>query len=1421
MTTSSKYVIGLLLLSNVGFLAAQTSADKKDFKPQFEVFQLPGSTMGTAAENNVQCIVQDSLGFLWFGTTNGLIRYDGQSYVTYRHNPVDTNSLASSYVETIFIDSKGLFWLGHYTITGERGGMTLFDPITETCTRFYHDENNPNGLVDPRPTVITEDREGYIWIGTFAGLDRYDRKTNTFKHFRHDPNDPASLSYDLVRAIYVDKQGTLWVGTGFPWDDSDPEGKRGGLNRYNPASGKFTRYSHEPGNPNSLADNRVRALFEDSKGNFWVGTMGNGLHQLNRSTGQFTRLGFDPAHPDRLSRPYLRNVSFESQFHSQVTFVHEDRAGRIWIGAFNGGLNIYDPATGKMTHFEYANAPDKFPTNFMWNIFESRDGVHWIACGIGGGVVLKVRSGEELFPFYNNNDLQEEREYIKAITEDRHGNTWLGSGWSGTPLTRFNRKTGNVQHFRYDPGPGGFAVRDVLCLLTDREGFVWAGTDNGLFKIHPEQGVIQHFKHVPGDNNTLSEAWVFALIQDRDGFLWAGTWGGGLHRIDPKTGKIVHYRHKPDNSKTIGGDYVVSLLEGQDGSIWLAGGQPVDEEKVNRFLDRLNPKTGAIRHYNPRGEIGPPGFVMVELGDAIWYSAFPKGFQKLNKNTGVVTEYDANDGSRHGENHVISLAKGKDGRLWMTTWDAILCFDPNKETFFNYTRAHGLQPLVFGERAYYISSSGEHIIGGQGGLHTFYPEQLLAQQNSRPPDVRITGFLLRNELARPAKNGLLQRPVWETEAIQLEHHQNTFAFNVACFDFDNPKGNLLEFQLEPYDPNWRSDLREGQASYFNVPPGEYTFRIRGANSKGVWGTEVIELRVVVRPPWWATWWAYSAYVLLFLAMIYGIYRILLRRRLTQAETLRLQELDAVKTKLYTNITHEFRTPLTVISGMADQVRENPAEWFAEGLDMIKRNSSRLLGLVNQMLDLAKLESGKMDLQLRQGDVVNYLKYLVESFHSFADSKGVKMHFLSDLDALTMDYDPEKLQQVLTNLLSNAVKFTPVGGHVYVDVRLRNDDARLKQPGNSNDAPAPGIEIRVRDTGIGISEDKLLHVFDRFYQADDSYTRHGEGTGIGLALTKELVKLMDGTITVRSQANKGAEFTVLLPVRTELTAIAEPMIPKHIQKAEKQPAVQGVGKVVKKQNGHPVLLLAEDNPDVVAYLASCLAGQYQLLVARDGQEAIDIATTEVPDLLITDVMMPYKDGFEVCRTLREDAHTSHIPIIMLTAKADVESKLEGLEHGADAYLAKPFNKEELLLRIRKLLERRQELQQYYLGLAGISAGSQPARDIPAMPETENQFVLDVRTIIEAHLDDGSFDVDQLCRKMAMSHSQLHRKLSALTGFPATKFIRYIRLNKAKELLQNPALSITAVAYDTGFNDPSYFGRVFKQEFGMTPQEWREP
>ncbi len=554
--------------------------------------------------------------------------------------------------------------------------------------------------------------------------------------------------------------------------------------------------------------------------------------------------------------------------------------------------------------------------------------------------------------------------------------------------------------------------------------------------------------------------------------------------------------------------------------------------------------------------------------------------------------------------------------------------------------------------------------------------------------------------------------------------------------------------------------------------------------------------------------------LLFSLLLFQMYRNGQQKRKANEQ---LVELDNLKTRLYTNITHEFRTPLTVISGMAAQVKENPKAWLDEGLLMIERNANRLLSLVNQLLDLSKLESGKIALHQEQGNIIPYLKYLVESIHSFAESKKIQLHFYADEDEVIMDYDSEKIQQVIINLLSNALKFTPNEGHVYVDIK----HVQLLEKGSSF-RKMPFLQITIRDNGLGITEEQLPFIFDRFYQVDDSSTRQKEGSGIGLALVKELVGLMEGEITVKSKVGKETVFKLLLPVRNEAQ---KSTLPSSELTAFKITNSESVIPIAHNKNGEhlyqakPRILLIEDNKDVVTYIAACLEGTYDIIVGRDGQEGIDIAFENIPDLIVTDVMMPYKDGYTVCKTLKADERTSHIPVIMLTAKADIDSKLIGLETGADAYLAKPFHKKELIVRIKNLLDLRSKLQGHFLSFAA-SNSENDTQESTKIPSPESQFMNKLKAVVELHLDDVEFNVEKFCKKIGMSHSQLHRKTTALTGLSPNKFIRYIRMNKAKVLLKSPEKNISAVAFETGFNDPSYFGRVFKKEFGMTPLEWSE-
>ncbi|MCB9280643.1 MAG: response regulator [Lewinellaceae bacterium] len=595
-----------------------------------------------------------------------------------------------------------------------------------------------------------------------------------------------------------------------------------------------------------------------------------------------------------------------------------------------------------------------------------------------------------------------------------------------------------------------------------------------------------------------------------------------------------------------------------------------------------------------------------------------------------------------------------------------------------------------------------------------------------------------------------------------------------------------------------------QVSFTNLPYGNYVLRVRGSNGDGFWNEIPTELKITITPPWYWSWPTKILYGLILGAVLYGIYRFQLKRRLAEAENLRLRELDDVKTRLYTNITHEFRTPLTVILGMVKNIRTDTQRWLEEGLHMIHRNGQNLLRLVNQMLDLSKLESGAMPVHLIQGDIIAYLKYLTESFHSFAESREVSLHFISDHEELVMDYDPDKTLNIVSNLLSNALKFTPAGGSVYLQIgKQENSD----------------LPIQVRDTGAGIPEEKLPYIFDRFYQADDSATRQGEGTGIGLALTRELVKLLDGRIEVKSRVGQGSVFMVWLPVRHEAPLSGE--MPEVEVNLSDTPA--GVGQKMDlvhtgQDEDRPLALIVEDNEDVVRYLSGCLEGHYRLAVARDGQEGFEKAEELVPDIVVSDVMMPRKDGFELCDTLKHNRLTSHIPVVLLTAKADAASRISGLRRGADAYLAKPFDEEELLVILEKQLELRKTLQARYSSIEFAAKKDWK----PAEPATllEDEFILRIRSIIERRLEDYDLDVPQLCQEMATSRTQLHNKLKALTGKSATEYIRWIRLVKARELLLTTDLNISEIAYQCGFQLPHYFTRVFKEMEGCSPRDFRE-
>lgn len=1344
----------------------------------FESFQLPGGKL----ENIVQCIAQDSTGFLWFGTQKGLVKYDGRQFVQYFSNPLDSNSLGSDYIESIYVDADGILWVGAF-----KNGFTKFNPTTNQFKRYYVPGKDGEILPLMGINAILKYQD-YIWLGTHNGLHRFDPKTESFNQYFFQPEKHDIYNANVIRELYIDKADVFWVGMGFTWS---PNPTNGGLYKYQPEEDNFIEFRNQPTNKNSISDNRVKAVFEDSKNNFWIGTMGDGLNLMDRQNNHFTSFPYDHKQPQQLSRPVVLKPIHRDKFFNQVQVIREDQDNQLWIGGFNGGLNIYNPERKQQIHFE--KDINGLETNVIWDIFESEDKAIFIATGGDGeGKNYKVKINRDLFSFYTI----EPNTIIRDIIEDENQHIWLG-GSNGLNLRKFIPSDNSCI-----PLPQ-ILEQPISSLAFTKSRKILTGHPFGITgKFKSKETRITDLSINPFQLQAITTATIECIKEDKKGNIWIGTWGNGLYRFNPQTNKVDSFKHKEGKTSSIGGDHISAIFEDSKGNIWVAGGKESIVLSFPFFMDRLDPIVDTFKHYyQPDEEYGnAPTIAEDKLGN-LWYPTFLGGIHQLNTTTGEIKKYNQGN-SLIPTDDIRALVIDANDNLWMSTEKTIVRLTPNRESFIQYTHEDGVKIHSFESGSGYISKDSTIYFGGVGGFHYFKPEQILSKENTSIPKIIISDFSVKNLKPQSAEEPILETAIWHTKSIDLSHQQNTFSIGFTCIDYHAPEEVYLEYKLENQDPDWLKADDRKTANYYNLRPGEYLFKVRGVNSKGIWNKTGKQLSIIIHPPWWQTTWAYLLFFVVITSLVYALYQYQLKQQLAIQETKRLAELDETKSRLYTNITHEFRTPLTVMLGMTNRLnnyyKQRNSFRFQEAISMINRNGEQLLNLVNQLLDLSKIESNAMQIDMEQGDIVSYIKYLFESFHSFAESKNIRMHFSRDMTTFLMDFDKRKIQHIISNVLSNAIKFTPSDGMVNLHIsHLKNEK----------------LVIKVQDSGIGISKEKMPFIFDRFYQTDNTHTRKGEGTGIGLALVKELVHLLNGTVEAKSILKEGTTFTISLPVTNNAT------IAEHSAHQVKVPTTWATNleedlttSSIAETPAPYQLLIVEDNTDVIAYLKACLQNHYQLVIAQNGQEGIDKAIELIPDIIISDVMMPEKDGFELCDTLKQDSRTSHIPIILLTAKATTEDRLTGLKRGADAYLSKPFEPEELAVRLQKLIEIRKKLQLRY------ATGISPAEKIVEL-ETEDAFVLQVQAAILEDLDSENFKVDDLAKKVFLSRSQLHRKIKALTGQSTSEFRKAIRLKTAKKLIETTTQSISIISMEVGYKNVSNFSNDFKKLFNAPPSSFR--
>ncbi|RPI73551.1 MAG: hybrid sensor histidine kinase/response regulator, partial [Ignavibacteriales bacterium] len=1280
-------------------------------------------------------------------------------------------------------DDEGIFWIG------TREGLVRYDPVNELFKTITHNPDDNSSLSHNFVTVIKKDNSGDLWIGTRRGINLLNKKENNFKRFLSDSEVSHSISHNQVIDIEEDWNNNLWIAT------------PGGLNFFNRKTQQFTRYLHNPEDKSSLSNNFVLTIALDEK-HIWVGTrFGLNKGTIRPSGITFEKFFLDPSQTYSISsnqissivnldENYLllgttsgfnrfnkKSVSFEvfrndefddnSLSADYLTRQYLDRSGVLWIGTLTHGLNLLNLSGEKFINYTKntgkTNSLSKSSVNC---ILEENDGTIWLGTEDNINIILN--------PGKNNETIKtlKDEKWIKgfniySIIKDSFNDIWIGTFGGGVIKIQTDGKTKN---YLYEEKPGDISNNFIHTIYEDSKNNIWIGTGlGGVNKYDRKNDSFNVYKNKADDSNSVATNEVIAIIEDREGYIWFGTTTKGLSRFNPIENKFKHYSHNTDDLKSLSSNSIVCLYEDQKGRLWIG--------------------------------------------------TFSGGLNLFDKNNETYTYYTQADGLPG--NNISAITEDAEGNLWISTDKGLSKFNPEKKTFKNYHVNDGLQGNDFNQNSVFKSKiSNRLFFGGSEGLNIFEPEKI--KDDSTIPGIVITDFKVFNKSVQPGENSLLKQNILFTDEITISHSDNIFSFEFAALHFSNPEKNQYAYMLEGFDKEWIYSGNRNFATYTNLDPGDYIFHVKGSNADGVWNEEGTSIKLIVNPPVYKTWWAYLIYaaliVFVFLAIRkYDIHREKLKNelKLKDFEAKKYQEVDQLKSRFFANISHEFRTPLTIIIGLIDKLKMKAVgNMNVKDYDVMKRNASRLLHLINQLLELSKIEAGSAEIKVSKNDIIKFLRRIIASFSSFAHQKKLGLYFNGlpsnserNSEEVFLYFDKEKIETVFYNLLSNAIKFTPEGERIDIDV-IKNENE---------------VEIKFTNTGVEIPSEKLPKIFNRFFQVDDSKTKSFEGSGIGLALVKELIELHKGTITAESR-NLKTNFIIKLLVGKSVfkeEQVADEPIPEKNDFKRVLPLIAGsenLSAVSKSaDNIHSdstIILLVEDNPDLREFIKEHLEDNYSIVEAENGSTGLLLAEEIIPDLIISDIMMPVMDGYELCHSIKTNEKTSHIPFILLTARAEIKDRLEGLETGADDYLVKPFNPDELLVRVRNLIKTREQLREKFRSEMLLK----PADVI--VPSQQKVFLEKLMSIIENNVANGKFSIETLCDEAGMSRAQLHRKIKAITNQTTTEFIRNFRLQKAADYIRQDAGNMAEIAYRVGFNSQAYFNKSFQELFGCTPSEYKD-
>jgi ligand-binding sensor domain-containing protein/signal transduction histidine kinase/DNA-binding response OmpR family regulator len=1303
------------------------------------------STDNGLSGSSVNCILKDKYGFLWFGTADGLNKYDGYKFKVFRNKRGNSKTIPDNNINCLFEDKAGELWIG----TSE--GVTKYNRNDDSFTSYG------GGVV----YALFESFDGTLWVGNFHGLRILDRKTKKIIPAASKSRQFSGMENISASCIYEDNHKNLWIGT------------RNGLFLYNEKWKKIQNieYNHDM---NLKGKSWVASIIEDKYGNFWVGAE-SGLYVFSYRNDTLLTQRKDIKIPEKLT--------------GRILSMCMDKDNVIWVGKENG-LIRFNPANGAISIFQKKVSDEQsLSHSSIWSLYLDDQEILWV--GTFGGGVNKYDRNQFAFERHQifsseNSDLV--ANVITSFEEDVSGDIWIGTDGGGL----FLWETNNNRFIAFNPESKSnyFPSYIIMTLkLSRNRKCLWAGTyDHGLIELNTKTGSMRLFNT---QNGKLKNNAVTAILEDRNGRLWVGTLGGGISILsNTAETKIESGTIAPFVS-------VTSLFEDTDGSIWIG---------TYYGVQIYNPSLKTFTYFTPDNSdiAGPINCISKDSENNIWVGTRTKGLQLFDRVTKRFITFS--EDQCLANNIVNSIVEDDQGYLWIGTSGGISRFGPRKHTFENYTREDGLQSNEFTKGAGYISKTGKVFLGTIDGFNTFYPQE--NKINSGIPPVVITSFQLAD---KSLPGGMYNPHSNASPQITLSYDQSVFSIEFAALNFTVPEKNRYAYMLEGFDKDWHY-TNERKATYTNLDPGEYIFRVIASNNDGVWNKKGTYLKIIITPPFWKTRVAYIFYLLIIAGILYYIYKEIKARERLKNEMLfqkltaeKMEELNRMKLNFFTNISHELRTPLSLI---IDPIRKIIAEEVSASQtktlnNLIFKNATRLSNLVNQLLDFRRF-SGQYKLEAQHINLIETIKEICQTFEERAKEREIEfdLSFNTAFKDAWMDID--KLEKILSNLISNAFKYTPNGGKIQVLVStiIEKNEKR-------------SLEIRVKDTGPGVPQAYKQKIFDLFFQVEGTKRYEMESSGIGLSLTKELVLLHGGQISEEGKQGEGALFVVKLPLQENIYSSKEAGS-LAMETAKEDPFINNSEDsskgIMDNSSDAPIILVVEDNPELREYIAGDVLSKYQVEQAVSGTEGFEKASLLIPDLIISDIMMPDGDGIELCGKLKADERTSHIPVILLTAKQTDDNKIEGYKSGADAYISKPFNSALLNTQVENLLESRKKLR------ALFSKVKTSYSDEAAITDVDKEFLKKAEQVVLDNLSNTQFDVDSFAEKFKMNRRQFYRKFKAISDQTPHEYIIIIRLRKAAELLLTGELNVSQVGYQVGFSEPTHFTRAYRKVYGKSPTKY---